>query len=202
MAGPAGGVLAVWNPYVIERLALGQWALLLGYGALFWVARIAMAPGPVRPTAVLPWLLLAALTPTGALLAGGLAILLVAGRRQAASVVTAAVLVQLPWVLPSVLSTASKFSDWVGFEVFAARAERPGPALGSLVGLGGAWDRAATPGSLTGLAGHLVSGHCRGGPLRRRGPDRTTVDPGPRPPWPPGSCADPRRQPRRRRTGG
>ena len=30
-------VAAVWNPYVVERLALGQWALLAWYAALWWL---------------------------------------------------------------------------------------------------------------------------------------------------------------------
>ncbi|MFB9840204.1 hypothetical protein ACFFNX_49460, partial [Actinoallomurus acaciae] len=30
----AAGVVYAWNPYVAERLLLGQWALLLGYTAL------------------------------------------------------------------------------------------------------------------------------------------------------------------------
>ena len=31
LARLAGGVFYVWNPYVAERLIIGQWALLLGY---------------------------------------------------------------------------------------------------------------------------------------------------------------------------
>ena len=30
--------LAVWNPYVAERLLQGHWSLLVGYGCLPWVA--------------------------------------------------------------------------------------------------------------------------------------------------------------------
>ena len=30
--------LAIWNPYVGERLLQGHWSLLLGYGCLPWVA--------------------------------------------------------------------------------------------------------------------------------------------------------------------
>jgi hypothetical protein len=30
--------LAIWNPYVAERLLQGHWSLLLGYGCLPWVA--------------------------------------------------------------------------------------------------------------------------------------------------------------------
>ncbi len=30
--------VAIWNPYVAERLLQGHWSLLLGYGCLPWVA--------------------------------------------------------------------------------------------------------------------------------------------------------------------
>ena len=41
-AGLAGefvaATLAIWNPYVAERLLQGHWSLLVGYGCLPWVA--------------------------------------------------------------------------------------------------------------------------------------------------------------------
>ncbi|NLP98517.1 hypothetical protein HGO75_22445, partial [Mycobacterium tuberculosis] len=41
-AGAAGQfvaiTLAIWNPYVAERLLQGHWSLLVGYGCLPWVA--------------------------------------------------------------------------------------------------------------------------------------------------------------------
>ena len=47
---------AVWNPYVVERLALGQWALLWAYGALPWlVDRLAGSSAAAdRPAAPSP----------------------------------------------------------------------------------------------------------------------------------------------------
>ncbi|HLR98093.1 MAG TPA: hypothetical protein VK069_00690, partial [Mycolicibacillus parakoreensis] len=45
-AGIAGQCVAVtvaiWNPYVAERLLQGHWSLLVGYGALPWVAAAAL----------------------------------------------------------------------------------------------------------------------------------------------------------------
>ncbi|MFC4562093.1 hypothetical protein ACFO4E_09520 [Nocardiopsis mangrovi] len=38
----AAGVFYVWNPFVAERLLLGQWALLLGYAGLPWVVAAAV----------------------------------------------------------------------------------------------------------------------------------------------------------------
>src|SRR6516225_2732249 len=42
----AAGVFYAWNPFVAERLIIGQWALLLGYAGLPWVLRAALALGP------------------------------------------------------------------------------------------------------------------------------------------------------------
>jgi hypothetical protein len=50
----AAGVFYAWNPYVAERLLIGQWALLLGYAGLPWVLRlICTGPGRIRPARLL-----------------------------------------------------------------------------------------------------------------------------------------------------
>ncbi len=41
LARLAAGVFYAWNPFVAERLLIGQWALLLGYAGLPWVLRAA-----------------------------------------------------------------------------------------------------------------------------------------------------------------
>lgn len=57
-AGAAGQfvaiTLAVWNPYVAERLLQGHWSLLLGYGCLPWVAT-AMLGLRLGGSGFLPW---------------------------------------------------------------------------------------------------------------------------------------------------
>jgi hypothetical protein len=42
----AAGLCYAWNPFVAERLIIGQWALLLGYAGLPWALR-AVTSGPV-----------------------------------------------------------------------------------------------------------------------------------------------------------
>jgi hypothetical protein len=176
-AGSLPGTLAVagfavWNPFVVERLALGQWALLWAYGALPWLvraaARFANLPtdrqrgghpgGRLRSAASLVcWLACCAITPTGALIGAGVAVG-VAGSRQLsrlAPVLAAAVLVQLPWLVPALTSAAGATSDPRGVAAFAARSERPGGAWASLLGLGGIWNSDVTPASRTGLLGYL-----------------------------------------------
>ncbi|MBM6399486.1 hypothetical protein [Phycicoccus sonneratiae] len=152
---------AVWNPFVVERLGLGQWALVLGYAVLWWVA-LALRPGHDRPLARLaPWLALGALTPTSAVLVGGTALVLGAaprgtpGRRRAGLLGLVAA-VQLPWLLPALLGGAGGTSDPAGVAAFAARAELPGPAVLSLLGLGGIWDRLSVPGTRAGGLGAVT----------------------------------------------
>lgn len=160
----AAAGFAVWNPFVVERLALGQWALLAGYAALFAVIPAAArfrdgTGGWVRVAPVVAALLPAALTPTGALLGAGTA--LVVGCRRRAGVVVplfaAAGAVQLPWLLPSLVGGAGALSDPRAVDAFAARGERPLGALWSLLGLGGIWDSGSVPASRGGALGHLTS---------------------------------------------
>src|SRR6516162_10005397 len=52
LARLAAGAFYAWNPYVAERLIIGQWALLLGYAGLPWVLRavVSLDPAPWRWT--------------------------------------------------------------------------------------------------------------------------------------------------------
>ena len=43
LARLAAAVFYGWNPYVAERLIIGQWALLIGYAGLPWVLRAVLA---------------------------------------------------------------------------------------------------------------------------------------------------------------
>lgn len=148
----AAGGLAVWNPFVVERLALGQWALLAAYAALPWLAMAAArfrAGGHLRELApVVLWLALASVTPTGGLLAGAVALVFgLGGLARAARLVPAVLLLQLPWLLPALTGTAGVTSDPDGVAAFAARAEGPGGVATAVVGLGGIWDAGSVPGT-------------------------------------------------------
>jgi hypothetical protein len=56
----AGGVFYAWNPFVAERLLIGQWALLLGYAGLPWALR-AVTTRPVASWRGAGWLAVALL---------------------------------------------------------------------------------------------------------------------------------------------
>lgn len=141
---------AVWNAYTVERLALGQWALLLGVAALPWLVAAAVRyrrdGRAVDLAAALAWSALASLTPTGGLLAlAGLVVACAPRVRRTAFVVLGGLLLQLPWVVAAVTGPASPTSDAAGVAVFAPDTEsRYGPVV-ALLGLGGIWDRLSEP---------------------------------------------------------
>lgn len=145
----AGG-FAVWNPYVVERLALGQWALLAGYAAIPWLllaARRHRESGSLADLgATAGWLGLASLTPTGGVL-GSLAVLAGGAARRARTgrLVLLCLVLQLPWLVPSVVGAAASTSDPAGVDAFSAGAEGPGGVLVALLGLGGIWDANSVP---------------------------------------------------------
>ncbi len=158
----AAGVFYAWNPYVAERLLIGQWALLLGYAGLPWVlAELtrweAGASVPRRGGR-----LLLALVPAGvsgfagllisALVAVPAAALRRGGWRDRATVLatTAGLLVvlSLPWLIPSL--TRPVRTSPVGAALFAARADTPFGAVGSVLALGGSWNAQTVPAGYSG----------------------------------------------------
>lgn len=154
----AAATVAVWNPFVAERLLQGQWSLILAYGCLPWVAAamIRLRTDGAGWGAVVFWIALAGLTPTGVILAAVVALVCVlapgagvARIRAAAGAVAAAVCTATPWLAAAVLGGALGTSQSDGLAPFAPRAEPLLGTLGSLAGLGGIWNAEAVPASRT-----------------------------------------------------
>ena len=108
LARLAGGVFYAWNPYVAERLIIGQWALLLGYAGLPWVLRAVISPdeAPWRWTGRLCLSLVPAVIGGFAAMAITAlvvvpAALLTRSARRAAIALAALVAGSLPWLIPS-----------------------------------------------------------------------------------------------------
>jgi hypothetical protein len=162
--------LAIWNPYVGERLLQGHWSLLLGYGCLPWVATTVLTlrstDAAARPkwTALFGlafWIALAGLTPTGLILAATVGLVCVAvpfegpGEPRprwlcAVATLGCALLAALPWLTAAALGLSSADRSWAltpDVAVFAARAEPGLGTLGSLASLGGIWNGEAVPAS-------------------------------------------------------
>ncbi|MFF3568564.1 hypothetical protein ACFYXQ_12395 [Nocardia jiangxiensis] len=93
----------------------------------------------------------AGLTPTGALLAGCVAFVVI-GRRNLVGALGLWCVASAPWLVAVALSgTGAEPSDPAGITAFAARAEPGLGTIGSLAGLGGIWNAQAVPGSRTTL---------------------------------------------------
>lgn len=184
LARLTAGVFYAWNPFVAERLLIGQWALLLGYAGLPWVltALISPATGLTRTS----WRLLVSLLPAAI---GGFAAMSISvqvavpagacrrgtGRQRllaVAAVLALAVVLSLPWLIPALTRDVDTSSAAVG--LFAARADTPFGSVGSLFMLGGAWNAQTVPAGYGGLAsvcwlalaimslaGYLALGHGR-----------------------------------------
>ena len=142
--------LAVWNPFVVERLALGQWALLAAYAALPWLAlvgaRVAAGGRRRHVVALVLWLAVASLTPTGGLLGTGVAGAAATTRRARTWwVLPVGLLLQTPWIVAGLLGGAAVTSDPAGVRAFASRADGPGGAVVAVIGLGGVWHSPSVP---------------------------------------------------------
>lgn len=154
--------VAVWNPYVAERLLQGHWSLLVGYGCLPWVAatmlRLRESTGWSSAAALAFWMALSGLTPTGLLLAATVALVCVVApgegwrRGRCAGVALGmTVVAALPWLAAAAVAQSLESSQADGVVAFAARAEPGLGTLFSLAGLGGIWNADAVPPSRTTL---------------------------------------------------
>jgi len=159
-ARAAAAVLFVWNPLVYERLLLGQAAFLLSYATLPWVVcaaeRLRRAE-PGAPARLVVAIGLAAFaSPYGGIIAAGTALAVVAwpsDRRRSvlpgavrtgvlertAVTLAAAAVVNLPWLLPSILRPGGAAAPAAGFDLFRSRSDSPLGLFGSLLSLGGTW---------------------------------------------------------------
>ena len=139
--GPGAWVavtLAIWNPFVAERLVQGHWSLLIAYACVPWIVCAASAR---RWSVVVLWCALAALTPSGGLLAAVIAIpavVLLPGRGIPKVAWSLAIFAtNLPWLIPAALHVgySSQATD-----VFGLRAEGPWGSVLTAVGMGGMWN--------------------------------------------------------------
>jgi hypothetical protein len=142
--------LAVWNPFTVERLGIGHWTVLVGYGVLPWLV---LAGRRLRRTGHLPaaaWVLV----PVGALSASAGVVsaiaLLMSGwqpghRRGNRRLVACALAGNAPWLVAGLLhaDTATGSST----SVFALHPEGSLPAPLAALGMGGIWNSDVVPGS-------------------------------------------------------
>ena len=142
----AAATFYIWNPFVYERLLVGDWTLLVGYACLPWIAWAARrvttgSLGELAPVVV--FLALAGWTsPVGGVLGLLLAVLVLARRNGGAALVVLGVgiVVNLPWILPGLWRPGGPTGSSESVQAFSANAETPLGVLGSVLTLGGVWD--------------------------------------------------------------
>ena len=156
-ARAAAITLFCWNPWVHERLLIGQWAILLGYLLLPWVALAALRlrrdprdPRGLAPAAVALVLSAVCSPSSGVMAVGVLAVLgLTRDRRGWWRVALVAVVANLPWLVPALTADAVRVSTDGVFAGFAARAESGAGTLASVLSLGGTWKTSIVAGERT-----------------------------------------------------
>lgn len=138
----AAMLIAVINPFVVERLLQGQWSLAVAAWLLPAIAAAGLY-GRAYPA----WLFLcgAAITPTGGVFGLFVGVATMRNKRLFTAVIGAALC--LPWVVPGILGWDGTVREVASASAFAPRAEEYAGTLGTLVGLGGIWNAAAVPAS-------------------------------------------------------
>lgn len=147
----AAATLSIWNPYVLERLAIGQWPMLVGYAGLLWLLSELRRDDPRARTVVIA-LAATALTPAGGLMGAAAGVL--AGRRFGpVRLALLAGVLNAPWWVSAVLRGGSPTADLGAIDAFALRAEGALGHIGTALSLGGIWNRDIVPdGRGTGLS--------------------------------------------------
>jgi hypothetical protein len=147
-----------WTAYFAERLFIGHWPLLLTYACLPWIVSAGLSLRKREPKSLAKLVLVSApavLTPPGGILAA-LAAIAVAGPRRLPQTLGVAAILNLPWLVPTLLHPGGSLSDPAGVAAFSARAESWGPAILSVLGLGGIWNGEVVPGSRGGPIAPLL----------------------------------------------
>ena len=156
VARAAGIAVYLWNPWIHERLAIGQWGVVVGYLVLPWVVVCARSfredPRARWPALTVVLGASALCSPPAALMAvvTGLCVVAVgwpwrSSLPRCAALLGVAGVLNLPWIVPAVLSPVRTAATPGQFEAFAARSESGLGLLGSVASLGGIWKSSIVP---------------------------------------------------------
>ncbi|WP_147543664.1 hypothetical protein [Aeromicrobium massiliense] len=138
--------LAVWNPFVAERLALGSWPVLVAYAGTFWL--LAGLLGARRVPAVLGLAATAISPATGVM---GLLVVVACARGVAGRVrwLALGLALNAPWLVTGLLRGSDAVVDPLSVRLFDAQPELGLGRLGAVLSLGGIWNTEVVPVSRT-----------------------------------------------------
>ncbi|WP_107772629.1 hypothetical protein [Nocardioides sediminis] len=150
--------VAVWNPFVVERLLIGHWPLLVGYAVLPWlVVSLRRGRREDRLPLVLPLLLVLGSLSASAGLATAVATLACGADRdrprRTLALLALVLAANAPWLVAGLVQSGGGTSDPVGATLFATGDEGLLPAPWAALSLGGIWNAELVPVSRTGWAG-------------------------------------------------
>lgn len=147
----------VWSPFVVERLWIGHWPLLLCWAALPWLVRegVRLREDPRIGTALPVLLLVGSLSANAGLMAAATLLAVGATRRSAPRLVALVLAANAPWLVAGLLHVGEARSSSAG-AVFGLDAEGPLPAPVAALTSGGIWNAEVVPDSRTQLLLPLV----------------------------------------------
>lgn len=146
--------VAVWNPFVVERLVIGHWPVLVGYAVLPWlVLAAARSRHAARTPARLGPLLVVGSLSASAGVASAVAVLVAGGRAHLVRHLLLVVAANAPWIVAGLLHAGAATSDPAGARAFATAGEGLLPAPLAALSLGGIWNSEVVPHSRTGWLG-------------------------------------------------
>lgn len=152
----AGRLVAValfgWNAFVVERLVMGHWPVLVGCALLPWLVLLGVRwRESGRLPAALPGLLVLASLSASAGLAGAVALTAAAwGRGRRRLLVLLLACANAPWIVAGLAHAATATTDPDGARVFALHDEGAMPGPLAALTLGGIWNSQVVPDSRTG----------------------------------------------------
>lgn len=171
----------VWCPFVVERLWIGHWPVLLCWAVLPWLvlAGVRLRADP-RLGPALPWLLLVgSLSANAGLMSAAVLIAVGLTRRSAVRLAAVVLAVNAPWAIAGLLHVGD--ATTAATTAFGLNHEGPVPAPLAALTLGGVWNSEVVPGSrevlvlsLFGAALLLLAAVTGLAPLRERLGRRTT----------------------------
>lgn len=152
--------LVTWNPFVVERLVIGHWPVLVGYAVLPWLVAAARRWRTEGRMPAQLWVLapLGCLSASAGVVTAVVVLAFAVGRRRWLGPLGLVVAANAPWVVAGLLHAPTAAGDALGARVFALSAEGSLPAPLAALSLGGIWNSEVVPPTRTGFQAWVALG--------------------------------------------